>query len=221
MLRKLLITHWFGLLPEWFHLWCENIESLERYGYDVLLITDLEETTTRVHDILGLRFPGEEGGTKMHDLRPALGMLYEDRIEGYDFYGHTDLDCVYGRVGGWLPDEVLGELDAHSNHPTYQCGPWSLYRNERDVRELFMGCPDWQGQIENPRTTGWVEKDYSLLVDDLHEQGELRRLWTYWQVNRIGHYDRVRWDGDRLMDGDEEIFMCHFNRTKVYPAGCR
>lgn len=221
MLRKLLITHWFGDLPEWTPLWLDNVEKLRAHGYDVLLDVDLESVRARVRGVLGLEFPGERGGTKMHDLRPALGVLYEDEIAGYDFYGHTDLDCVYGRVDEWLPDEVLGELDFHSNHGTYMCGPWSLYRNERDVRELFLDSPVWRDRIAGEATSGWVEKEYSLLVGERHDLGELRRLYSFWQVNHVGHYERVHWDEGRLMDGDTEIFMAHFNRTKVYPEGCR
>lgn len=221
MLRKLLITQWFGDLPDWYPLWLANVGSLSRYGYDVLIDTDLEGVRRRVQNLLGVEFPGVEGGTKMHDLRPALGVLYEEEIAGYDFYGHTDLDCVYGRVGEWLPDAVLGELDVHSNHDVYMCGPWSLYRNERDVRELFLDVPDWRDLVADEETSGWVETTYSALVDARHDDGELRRLYSLWQGNRIGHYDEMRWDGERLMDGDTEIFMTHFNRTKTYPPGCR
>jgi len=151
--RKLLLCQWFGPLPQWFDLWRENIRRLEPHGYDVLLDTDIDEFAERVHRFLGIEFPREDG-RKVCDYRAAFGVLYADEIKGYDFWGHTDLDMLYGRVERWVTEAFLAGLDLHSNHPTYVSGPWSLYRNTHQINLLYNHDPSWRVNMENPHTTG-------------------------------------------------------------------
>ena len=37
------------------------------------------------------------------DLRPAYGVLFEEYLDGYDFWGHCDLDVLFGRIRDHLP----------------------------------------------------------------------------------------------------------------------
>jgi hypothetical protein len=97
-LRKLLICPYFGDLPEWFPLWYSNIERLRDDGYELLFETIEDTFAERVHDVLGVKYPRGDG-YKVCDYRCAFGELYADELDGYDYWGHTDLDCVYGRVG--------------------------------------------------------------------------------------------------------------------------
>ena len=222
MIRKLLIVPWFGDLPGWFPYWRANIEAaLKADGYDVFMETDPVIFCSRVAEKLNLECRIVEGECKIHDYRAAFGILYADEILGYDFWGHTDLDCVYGRVDNWVTDEFLEGLDIHSNHVDYMCGPWSLYRNRPEVNHLFMEHEDWRGILENPDVTGWVEKGFTDLVDSAHDLGILRRRYTMWQTAKLDGFDTLRLQDDgRLMEGRHEVMMAHFRRTKEYPAGC-
>lgn len=215
-MKALMLCPWFGPLPEWWGLYAENIGRLAP-DYEWLVDTDLVRFKRRCQNVLGVEFPGVEGGSKIHDWRPALGLLYEDELRGYDFWGHTDFDCVYGRIDRWLTPGVLDSLDIHSNHGDYICGPWTLYRNTPITRHAFKLAVGWKEHLERPDTTGWAEREFTATIDLLHRARTIRRLYTYWQTRSLTDLSQVRWDGDRLMDGDEEIFMCHFRRTKTYP----
>ncbi len=219
-LRKLLICPWFGPLPTWFPLWRKNIARLEDDGYDVLLDHDLDAFKSRVNYTLGVNCPIVAGTGKIHDYRAAFGLLYEQELEGYDFWGHTDFDCVYGRVGTFLPDFVLKPLDIFSNHIDYMSGPWSLYRNSRFISTLFMQSPHWAGILEDPVTTGWVEREFTRIVDQANEEGYLRRQYESWQTRNLDDFSSVHFDGDKLLEGHREIMVAHFRRTKVWPKGC-
>lgn len=222
MIRKLLICPWFGPLPEWMPLWEKNVATLERYGYDVLREHDLDAFKARVNRVLQIECPIVAGEGKIHDFRCAFGLLYEEELEGYDYWGHTDLDCVYGRVGYFLPDTMLGELDIFSNHATYVSGPWSLYRNSELVNGLFTRVEDWRDYLTNPTTTGWVETAYSEVVDQAHIAGELKRKYVSWQTHDLNDFSTVHYDKNgRLLEGRGEIMVAHFRRTKVYPPQLR
>jgi hypothetical protein len=221
VIRKLLICPYFGELPPWFDRWAENVRLLKQYGYDIRLDTREDWFAERVELALGITYPRGDG-YKVCDYRCAFGVLYERELKGYDYWGHTDLDCVYGRVGYFLPDDVLGPVDIFSNHATYVSGPWSLYRNSELVNSLFRRQEDWRGYLENPSTTGWVETAYSRLVDQAHEAGELKRKYVSWQTRDLNDFSTVHFDKDgRLLEGRGEIMVAHFRRTKVYPPQLR
>jgi hypothetical protein len=64
---------------------------------------------------------------KLCDFRPAFGEIFADELTGYDFWGHSDLDLVFGRIRGHLPgaafeaDKILFD------------GNFSLYRNTAET----------------------------------------------------------------------------------------
>lgn len=213
MIRKLLICPWFGPAPPWIDHWANNITRLEEHGYSVLTMEDRDHFNERCRDLFGIDEAIGDDGRKLCDYRCAFGLIFEPELKGFDFWGTTDLDVVYGRVERYVTDEFLEPLDLHSNHPTYVSGPWSLYRNNDAVNQLFTLHPDWRGYLENPATTGWVETEYSRLV----ESGLINYAYTNWQAQNLNNFDRCRWDGDRLMEGNEERMVLHFRRTKEYP----
>jgi hypothetical protein len=219
--KKLLICHWFGDLPEWFEDWRQNIATLEPFGFDTYIVTDRDEFAWRAEIALDVHYPDDADPRKACDYRCAFGEMFADVIAGYDFWGHTDLDCVYGRVERFVTDDFLAGLDIHSNHWEYVCGPWTLYRNTDVVNRLFERHPDWRSLMEEPDTNGWVETGYSELVDRAHDAGELRRAYTMWQTDRLDNFDSVRLNDRVLLEGGRERMMAHFRRTKQYPVLCR
>lgn len=214
MIKKLLICPWFGELPEWFDKYQENIKALKAMGYDFLITHDLADFNRRCRDKLGFESPIVPGTGKVHDYRCALGELYQSELwyGKYDFWGHVDFDCVFGQVDKWVTDEFLKKLDIHSNHDTYICGPWTLYRNTPEVNGLFRQHPQWKEIMQHSESTGWVEQGFSRLV----EQSGLRYAYTFWQANPDRMNELTMRDG-ALFEGDTEVMMAHFRRTKTWP----
>ncbi len=203
----------FGHLPEWY----DKYELPE--GYDMLLDQDLEGFKKRVKNKLGIDYPGQPGMGKVWDYRCALGLLYEEEIKAYDFYGHTDFDCVYGKVGDWITDKFLSELDVHSNHDTYVNGCWSLYRNTPEVNNLFMQFPDWKEKMIHYQVNGWVEDQFSRTL----EQSGLRYKYTFFQGDPYDSSPILKKENGRLYQYIKhevqwiEIMQFHFRRSKQWP----
>lgn len=212
-----MIVVWFGELPSYMNEWMANMEYLKPYGYDYLVVTSLRLFEQRVRDKLGIEPCIIAGTGKPWDYRGSLGILFEEEIKGYDYYGHTDFDCVYGDVNKYMPDEKLEEWDIWSNHHNYICGPWTLYRNTPVVNELFMRCPDWKERMEEPDATGWIEKGYSTMVDRLHHEGEINRLYTHYQSRDPNLWEDMTFKDGKLYDDGEEVMTLHFNRYKQFP----
>lgn len=217
-LRKLLICPWFGDLPEWFDKYRNNVkETLEKDGYTLLVDTDLAGFKDRVRDKLDIDCPIKPGTGKVHDYRASFGVLYEEEAKGYDFWGHTDFDCIYGNIGKWITDEFLNDLDIHSNHTDYLCGPWSLYRNNEYINNLFKKYPRWKDRLTEEKASGWLEfqDGFTGVLDAEHNKGNIRRVYTFWQGDPDRAQD-IRYADGSLFEVDKEIMMFHFRRTKQW-----
>ena len=213
-LKKIFITPYFGEFPEWMNKWKANFEeTLRLAGYDLLLDINLEDFKKRVKSKLGIDYPGLPGTGKVWDYRAALGFLYEEEIKGYDFWGHTDFDVVYGDVNKWVTDEFLNELDVHSNHETYVNGCWSLYRNVKKVNELFKQYSYWKDKMQYSYPNGWVEKEYSRVL----EKSGLRYKYTFWQGDPYTLAPNLKFKNGKLYQDNKEIMMFHFRRSKRWP----
>ena len=182
-------------------------------GYHMIIDTDLNDFKLRVKQKLGIEYPGVYGSSKVWDYRCALGLLYEEEIKGFDWWGHCDLDCVFGDVNKWVTDEFLSNLDVHSNHHSYVNGCFSLYRNVPEVNTLFMNYPFWAEKMINPEPSGWIEYEFSRLL----EQSGLRYAYTFWQGWPYTDTPKLFKNEEKLYQDGEEIMMFHFRRSKKWP----
>lgn len=222
MIEKVMVCPYFGDYPPWMDHWHHNVVRLTDHGYTFVLDTDEAAFRDRVREILRVDPPPMHGTGRIWNFRPAFGLLYADEIGDADFWGHTDFDCVYGRVERWVTDEFLENLDVHSNHDDYICGPWTLYRNTPNVNRLFKMTGEWRDRMTGADYShGWAEKGFTAIVDGAHDVGQIRRAYTKWQTRSFDDFSRLRLNSSGvLMEGDVEVMMAHFRRTKKYPRGC-
>lgn len=69
---------------------------------------------------------------KFCDFKPAYGEIFKDYLLGYDFWGYTDTDMIYGNLRKY----VTGELLVAHDH-LFGLGHFSLYRNIPDVNAEY------------------------------------------------------------------------------------
>lgn len=202
---KLFIIPYFGKYPEWLDQWVANMELLKPKGYDYLIFSNLDIFKKRVKDKLGIDVDIQYGSGKVWDYRPMFGVLFEEEIKGYDYWGHTDFDCIYGNVEKFEPKEY----EIWSNHHEYICGAWTLYKNTDKVNNLFRKHEAWRDVLANPKPMGWAEKEFSRLVEKHTDY-----KYTFYQTKDLNEFDLTFNNG--LFDGGDEIMMCHFRRTKKW-----
>lgn len=213
-LKKLIITPFFGPLPEWFDKFKENFnQTLAKQGYDWLMTQDLDDFNRRCEQKLGFRSPIVPGSGKLWDYRCALGLLYEAELKGYDFWVTMDFDMVFGNVERWFDDNTLRTLDVWSNHNTYVCGFWTMYRNSVTVNTLFKESPIWKPALQTPKPNGWVECEYSHAL----ENSGLRYKYSFNQGWPFTLTPNLKFENGKLYQDGEEISMFHFRRSKRWP----
>lgn len=151
------IIPYFGRVPSYFSLWLQSAEK--NPDFDFFIYSDLPldikaesnvkqiqisfvELKSKIEKLLNrkvcLKTP-----YKLCDFRPMYGMIFEEEIKGYDFWGFIDIDLILGRLTTFISDELLDTYDK-----LYYEGHFSLFRNCELMNTLFMRryphVLDWQ-----------------------------------------------------------------------------
>lgn len=114
---------------------------------------------------------------KLCDLKPALGYVHEDCLEGYDFWGFSDIDLIYGDLRGYFGAQRLARFDLLSTHERRISGHLCLLRNNPRMREAFMQVPDWRAKLSSAEHNAFDEGAFShLFIRHKNWPVPLRRL---------------------------------------------
>lgn len=146
-----LIIPYFGRLPEFFPIWKQS--ALENSTIDFLFFTDIdalqdEGNIRTVHISFSefraliqkkFDFPiSLNDPYKLCDYKPAYGYALAEYIREYDFWGHCDIDLVFGDIRKFITDEILAQHQKILEH-----GHFTLYRNDEETNTVFMRCPGY------------------------------------------------------------------------------
>lgn len=159
-----LLMPYFGAFPSHFDLFLRCV----RYNPSInwIIISDIEPPKNlppnlsffrqSLVDLIELAFvrcgirPSIYQPADLCNLRPAFGHIFSDLLEGYNFWGHSDLDLILGDLRTFLPAHIMGSHDR-----VYCRGHLSLYRNEERVNQAFSletpGVPTFSDILQNPR----------------------------------------------------------------------
>ena len=150
--RCVLVLPYFGVLPEYFPLFLRSVEFNPQF--DLLLVTDcdvrgleippnvrviqgtFDEIKNRICNTVG-RKVCLASPYKLCDYRPLFGLVFEEELCDYDFWGHCDADMLWGDLGAFITPEHLDMYDKLLVH-----GHFSLCRNVADVNEVPLRYGD-------------------------------------------------------------------------------
>ena len=85
---------------------------------------------------------------KLCDFKPAYGHLFEELLEGWNYWGYTDLDVIYGDLRKFLSAANLQEYDVFTARKEYF--GWSLYlfRNNSRLTTLYRHSNDFRSTLQ-------------------------------------------------------------------------
>jgi len=147
MKQAAIITIWFGKLPAYFPLWVRSLPANK--DFDFLLYTDQVVSLTglpenlKVHSITFSELKHHISNTlslkaaadapyKLCDFRPAYGEIFAKELKDYSFWGHCDIDLMFGKLDNFItPDIML------MNRKIFNRGHLTLFRNEPVVNSLY------------------------------------------------------------------------------------
>jgi hypothetical protein len=153
----ILITY-FGDWPWYFSFFihsCKFNAEIDFFIFcDQEIRNSLPDNVTIVHKSLGdiQKITSDKMGFtvsiefpyKLCDYKPAYGLIFEEYISDYDFWGQSDIDIIYGNLRNFFSDELLSTIDYASVRHDYTTGCFSLFRNNSMVNNLFKMSKDYR-----------------------------------------------------------------------------
>ena len=245
-----LLLPYFGKLPPYFGFY---LKSLEGKHLDVLFFSDLEigshpdnfkvirmtfdELRELAHNRLGTGI-GLTTPKKLCDFKPMYGRIFEEWLNGYDFWMFGDCDLVFGRAFNDLLDSLAsGGWDVMSVRKPWVSGPCCLLRNSETVRTLFTRARNWK-EVAGESGANNLWDECGACFHPRLESGEMTMadcerirdsfgavVWRSSDI-RFFHEDHItecglkgrmvemRGDGSLWLDG-EEIAVFHFIGVKT------
>ncbi len=149
MMKIAIIVPYFGKLPNYFPLFLESCRHNPEY--DWFLLTDDRSTFSypsnvhrqimdfdqcRRHIQARFDFPlALDTPQKLCDFKCAYGFLFAELLQGYDWWGHCDLDQIFGCLKDFITEDMLQRYDK-----LFSLGHLTLYRNT-GVNNLVFRTP--------------------------------------------------------------------------------
>lgn len=171
---------------------------------------------------------------KLCDFKPAYGYILEETLSEYAFWGHCDLDLIFGELKPFLRKEQLQYYDK-----LYTLGHFTLYRNDKLVNRCFMS--EINGRIrykEVYQTSKQIAFDEwgNENINEIFLQSEFRFLdeefgadiWPEYTCFILSHYDKVykqyicergKWCFFRVIEGKVICYYMYNNKicSREYP----
>lgn len=139
-----IIVPYFGNFPETFELWKESCRRNSKF--DWIIITDqkfegdgnikgfhitMSAIEKRASDLIGWDVKISTP-YKLCDYRPLYGEIFQDLLKEYDFWGHCDMDLIFGDLLEFVTEDLLNSYDKFFIH-----GHFVLYRNSDEVNNWW------------------------------------------------------------------------------------
>lgn len=83
-------------------------------------------------------------GYKLCDFKPTYGILFSNILKGYDYWGHGDIDVIFGDIRSFITTELLTTYDLISVRHDFLTGQFLLFRNTEKINNLFTLSKDYK-----------------------------------------------------------------------------
>jgi hypothetical protein len=170
-----LLTCYIGKLPWYFDYYihsCKFNPSIDFYIItdDItysnpaptnvkIIIHSLEEINTRASQKLGIT-TNIKRGYKLCDFKPTYGILFSELIQGYDFWGHGDIDVIFGDIRGFITDDILTRYELINVRHDYLTGQFLLFKNNEKMNNLFKLSKDYKRVLGNEKNYCFDETNF-------------------------------------------------------------
>ena len=156
-----IICIYYGKLPSWFPIWLKSCKNNNKYNFLVITDQEYENNIADNVEIMNLKwidliekfcnnidFPIELNTPyKLCDYRPLYGKVFAEELLGFDFWGHCDLDMIWGQLDDFIPDQIYITYDRIGIY-----GALSIYRNNQNMNQLYRldgGSFGWEKVFAN------------------------------------------------------------------------
>lgn len=174
-------------------------------------------------------------GYKLCDFKPAYGYIFSDRIKDYNFWGHCDIDIIFGNIRGFITEEILNEYDVISARHDYLTGSFAIYRNVPSINRMFMQSKDYKRVFTSPYNFYFDETNFAFemfasglhysnirteiesmthVVKRLQEEGTIKAYFEFQILEGLA--GNMLWDNGTLIYRNKfEVMYYHLIKLKT------
>jgi len=81
---------------------------------------------------------------KICDFKPSYGLLFDEYLIGFDFWGHIDIDIIFGDIRLFITNELLSKNDLICVRHDFLSGYFLLFKNTKKMNLLFTKSKDYK-----------------------------------------------------------------------------
>lgn len=242
MKRILLIIPYFGKWPLWFDAYLISVASNPTVRWlcptDIeipkvhpsnitFLPTTLSQLNEHVNKVVEAEVPLNP--RKFCDLKPAYAEIFAEQVQGYDFWGISDMDIVWGDIREFMTEELLNKYDIISSRKENISGHFNLFRNTKHINSLYKQLPNYKDLFEVPefKWTDEIVLSNFIKSDPAFKVLGLRVYWPSILCNQERgidshqeyHINKWLWEDGKMLELKNgkvinEIMYLHFINWK-------
>lgn len=247
------IVPYFGKLPNNFQIWLKSCEYNPTVNWLIFTNDNTEYDYPENVKVVYCSFNDiKQRIQKNYDFKimidtywrlsffkPAYGEIFSDYLKEYDYWGHCDIDLLWGNIRKFITDEILEKYDkiGFQGHST-------IYKNSIEVNSRYKTIvPDeityideFSGKTKSCFDENGMEKiynflnipyyketnfahlskyDYSFFLKYLPESDEYKNNRQVFLLNENGLY-RYYIDKNNEINSDEFMYIHFFCRPMKF-----
>lgn len=181
--RIALLLPYFGSIPPWWSLYIESVKKNQEF--DFIYVTDLDiskwsdlsnvkvinYSISKIEEIasykLGFRV-NLKSSYKLCDLRPAFGLLFDDILKPYDYWGWADGDLIFGDITSFLDQGKISKYEVLTCREKCLAGQFSIFRNVALINNICKSIPNYERILSS---------EQPCYCDELAFRDQIISLW--------------------------------------------
>lgn len=142
--KYVIFCPYFGKLPVHFNLWLISCEYNSKFKFIIFTDDNTSYVLPKNVEIIRLSFADFVKKVqkklnfkialikpyKLCDFKPTYGYLFEEYLNGCQYWGYCDLDLIFGDIESFLPNDDYDKIS--------YLGHLCLMKNTKEIRESFM-----------------------------------------------------------------------------------
>ena len=174
---------------------------------------------------------------KLCDFKPAYGFIFSEILGKYDFWGHCDMDVVFGNIRDFMTEDLLDNHDVISVRADWLTGCFLLFRNVLKVNTLFLQSKDYRKVFSTDKhycfdetnfkhdafTDGKayyeIESEIESMTHVVKKMEAENYVKPYFDLHIIegGSFGKLMWDDGRLIYKNRfEVLLYHLINFKSH-----
>ena len=132
---------------------------------------------------------------KLCDYKPTYGYLFEEYIQQYDYWGHCDIDMVFGDIKKFITEEILNNYKK-----IFYLGHCTLFENTPENNRMFMKSIEGRERYKEVLLSDEnqsFDEEFKYSINNIYEQYHEKVLYEDFSANiytKSSNFKVTKWD---------------------------